>query len=105
MVGNSWTVLKVILGHKYHNCLMRSKSTDHSQNLKQKVCVFLTFFIFVLCQHHRLQTVNKADEVLLGKQPREQGMAIKIPRKMYGEKKCNLRMLSREYNCLANIGT
>ena len=32
-VGNSWTILKVILGHKSHqNHKMRSISTDYSQN-------------------------------------------------------------------------
>ena len=37
-VGNSWTVLKVILGHKYHhNHSVRSISTDYSQNPQQKV--------------------------------------------------------------------
>ena len=51
-VGNSWTVLKVILGHKYHhNHYMRSISTDYSQNPQQKVgcCVC---FCFCFCFSH-----------------------------------------------------
>ena len=37
-VGNSWTVLKVILGRKYHhNHSVRSISTDYSQNPQQKM--------------------------------------------------------------------
>ena len=36
--GNSWTVLKVIWGHKYHHDHeMMSISTDYSQNPQQKV--------------------------------------------------------------------
>ena len=43
-VGNSWTVSKVILGHKYHhNHYMRSISTDYSQNPQQKVIFFIYF--------------------------------------------------------------
>ena len=45
MVGNSWTVLKVILGHIYHhNHHMRSISADYSQNLQQKVSCFIIYF-------------------------------------------------------------
>ena len=38
---------------------------------------------------------NEADEVLLGKRPREQATVIKNPQKM-GGKNCNLRTLSHE---------
>ena len=47
---------------------------------------------------------NEADEVLLGKRPRKQATVMKNPQKM-GGKNCNLRTLSREYDCLAKIGT
>ena len=50
---------------------MRSLSTDYSQNLQQKEEFFFHIFLslIVSSQSHRLQMANKADEVLLGKQP------------------------------------
>ena len=86
---------------------MRFKSTDYSQNLQQNaIAIFVHIFssLIVSSRHHRLQMANKADEVLLGKRPRQQATAIKNPRKMYG-KNCNLWTLSGEYDCLAIIGT
>ena len=51
IVGNSWPVLKAILGYKYHrNHSMKSISTDHSQNPQQKVVVVVVVcfsYIFV----------------------------------------------------------
>ena len=50
---------------------MSSISTDYSQNPEQKVIFFHIFLsLIVSSQRHRLQMVNEADEVLLGKGPR-----------------------------------
>ena len=66
---------------------MKSKSTDYSQNPQQKVSFFHIFLsLIVSSRRHRLQMENEADEVLLGKRPRQQATAIKNPRKMYGRK-------------------
>ena len=47
-VGNSWTVLKVILGHKHHhNHSMRSVSTEYSQNPQQKMIFFIYFCLWL----------------------------------------------------------
>ena len=84
---------------------MRSISTDYSQNLQERVIFFIYFLsLIVLSQRHRMQMVNEADKMLLGKQPRYKATAVKNPRKMNG-KNCNLRTLSCEYDSVAKIGT
>ena len=53
-VGNSWTVLKVILGHKYHhNHSVRSISTDYSQNPQQKMRFIVYCCLRLLYRKHR----------------------------------------------------
>ena len=75
---------------------MRSISIDYSQIRQQKVRFFHIFLSLIISsRRHRLQITNEADEVLLGKRPRQQATGIKTPRKMYG-KNCSLRTLSRE---------
>ena len=70
---------------------MRSISIDYSQIRQQKVRFFHIFLSLIISsRRHRLQITNEADEVLLGKRPRQQATGIKTPRKMYG-KKFNLR--------------
>ena len=50
-VGNSWTVSKVILGHKYHHkdtiITWVSIFTDYSQNSQQKVIFFIYFCLWL----------------------------------------------------------
>ena len=53
-VGNSWAVLKVILGHKYHHShYMRSISADYSQNPQQKVSFLLLHILSLIVSSSR----------------------------------------------------
>ena len=80
---------------------MRSIPTNYSRNLLEKVIFFIYFLSLIVSSwRHGLQMADEADEVLPGKRPRQQAAAIK------NHGKCeNLRTLSREYDCLAKIGT
>ena len=53
-VGNFWPVLKVILGHKYHN--------HYSRKPQQNFFVFHIFLsLIVSSRRHELQMANEAD--------------------------------------------
>ena len=73
MVGDSWTDLKVILGHK--STIIRWDpdlpiKANYSQTKRELFhYIFCLWSLIVSSRCHRLQMVKEADEVLLRKRP------------------------------------
>ena len=70
-VGNSWTVLKVNLGHKSSQSLNEIHIYRLQPNSATKGEFFHIFLSLIVSSwRHGLHMANEADEVLLGKWPR-----------------------------------